>query len=222
MSEMVEIIVDIFEQDSEVADHISRRQLGICRMKHLETGDIILRYKCYTVGIEVKRGQDFSNSLKSGRLHNQIARLTECFDFPILIIEDWKPFVGDDDDQASIKEKVRKHNMTVNTLNRRITTYETKHLEATVDLIEELCRDLKMKKLNVIRRPVVVEPGLSDSMKVICSLPNVKEILGERILDKYHTVQNALDNIDSWEDIEGIGKVKLARIKRTLTEEFDG
>lgn len=222
MTEMIEIIVDIHEQDSEVADYIARRQLGACHMRHLKTGDVILRYKCYTVGIEIKRGQDFNNSLKSGKLHNQIARCTNHFDFPILIIEDWKPFVGDDDDHASIKEKVRKHKMTVNTLNRRITTYETKHLEATVDLIEEMCRDLKMKKLNVLRRPVVVEPGLSDQMKVICSLPNVKEILGERILDKYGTVKDAMADLDNWIGIKGIGNMKLIRIKRTWEEEFDG
>lgn len=222
MTEMIEIIVDVHEQDSEVADYIARRQLGACHMRHLETGDVILRYKCYTVGIEIKRGQDFNNSLKSGRLHNQIARLTESFNFPILIIEDWKPFVGDEDDHASIKEKVRLHNMTVNTLNRRITTYETKHLEATVDLIEEMCRDLKMKKMNVLRRPVEVEKGLSDQMKIICSLPNVKETLAERILDKYGTVEKALADLDNWTAIHGIGKLKLARIKRTYTEEFDG
>ena len=203
-AELVEIIVDVHEQDSDVANHISHRNLGAIIMKSLETGDIIIRYKLYTIGIEVKRGSDFDNSLKSGRLHNQIARCTEAFDFPVLIIEDWHPYVAPDDDEESIKEKVRQHKMTVNTLNRRVCTYETKHLSATVDLIAEFVRDLKAKKLNVIRRPVVVEDDMTDNMVVICSLPNVKKVLGERILDKYGTVEKALADVDNWTEIDGI------------------
>lgn len=220
-AELIEIMVDVHEQDSEVAHYIGLRDLGVVMLKHMETGDVILRYRHYTVGIEIKRGQDFSNSLKSGRIHDQLCRLTETYDFPILIIEDWHPWKGDQDDAESMKEKRRKHEKTVRTLNRRVCTYETPHLQATVDLIEELCRDLKMKKINVLRRPVVVEEGMTDNMKVICSLPNVKRILGERILDKYGTVDKALEDRDNWIEIQGIGKVKLARIIRTLTEEFD-
>ena len=222
VSDLVEIVVDIHEKDSEVFEAIGYRKLGVCKMASLETGDIILRYKFYTIGIEVKRGVDFQNSLKSGRLHNQLARLTEGFDFPILIIEDWHPYIAPDDDKETIAEKVRLHEMTVRTLNRRVCTYETPHLEATVDLIAELVRDLKANKLNVIRRPVTVEEEMTDDMVVICSLPNVKRFLGERILDKYGTVEKALADVDNWTDIDGIGKVKLARIKRTLEEEFDG
>ena len=204
-----------------IADKIAYRNLGAVTMRHLRTGDVALRYRHYTVGIEIKRGADFDNSLKKGRIHDQLCRLTENYDFPILIVEDWHPYVGDDDDQESVKEKVRKHEMTVRTLNRRVATYETKHLSATVDLIEELCRDLKMKKLHVLRRPVVVEEDMTDNMKVICSLPNVKRVLGERILDKYLTVEKALADVDNWTKIDGIGNVKLARIKRTLEDEFD-
>lgn len=220
--ELVEIIVDVHEQDSDVANHISHRNLGVIIMRSLETGDILIRYKFYTIALEVKRGSDFDNSLKSGRLHNQIARCTEAFDFPVLIIEDWHPYIAPDDDKESIAEKVRLHEMTVRTLNRRVCTYETPHLQATVDLIAELVRDLKANKLNVIRRPVTVEEEMTDNMVVICSLPNVKRVLGERILDKYGTVDKALADVDNWTEIDGIGKVKLARIKRTLEEEFDG
>lgn len=220
-AELIEIMVDVHEQDSEVAHYIGIRDLGVVQSKHMDTGDVVLRYRQYTVGIEIKRGQDFSNSLKSGRIHDQLCRLTETYDFPILIVEDWHPWKGDLDDAESLKEKRIKHAKTVRTLNRRVCIYETKHLEETIDIIEELCRDLKMKKINVLRRPVVVEEGMTDNMKVICSLPNVKRVLGERILDEYGTVDKALADIDNWIEIQGIGKVKLARIKSTLEDEFD-
>jgi ERCC4-type nuclease len=220
-AELIEIHVDIHEQDSEVAHYISARDLGVVIIGHMVTGDVVLMYRGYTVGIEIKRGADFDNSLKSGRIHDQLCRLTESYDFPILIVEDWHPYVGREDDAESISEKKRKHDMTIRTLNRRVATYETPHLEATLDLVEELCRDLKKNKINVLRRPVKVEEDMMDQMKFICSLPNVKRVLGERILDRYKTPENALANLDNWTEIDGIGKVKLARIKRTLKEESE-
>jgi ERCC4-type nuclease len=137
----------------------------------------------------------------------------------MLIIEDWHPWVGEEDDKESIKEKVRLHEKTLRTLNRRITVAETPHLSATVDLIEDIVRDMKNGKLFVMRRPIAVEEDMTDSMKVICSLPNVKRILGERILDKYGTVGKALADVDNWTEIDGIGEVKLARIRNTLEDE---
>jgi len=218
--DFVFIHVDVHEQDSEVAQVISARDMGVVSSEHLETGDVVLRYNCYTVGIELKRGADFDHSLKTGRLHDQIARCTEEYDFPILIVEGWKPWMTDDDDDHSIAEKVRKHEMTIRTLNRRVTTYETKDMRETLEILEELVRDLKMRKLNVLRRPVILREGLSDAMNIICSLPTIKETLAERILDEYETPCNALginlESLDRWMEIEGIGKKKLANIKAAL------
>ena len=220
MTELVQIYVDIHEADSEIFEAIAYRKLGVCTMKHLESGDVIIFYRHRSVILEIKRNQDFLNSLKSGRLHNQICKMYD-YDFPMLIVEDYHPYMTPDDDKESIKEKVRLHEKTLRTLNRRITVQSTPHLSATVDLIEEIVRDMKAGKLFVMRRPIQIDPELSDSMNVICSLPNVKQILGERILDKYGTVEKALADVDNWTEIDGIGKVKLARIKRTLEEKFD-
>lgn len=218
--ELIEIIIDIHEQDSDVANYISRRQIGACKMVHRKSGDVILYLSEKSVALEIKRGQDFDNSLKDGRLHNQICEMYARYDFPILVVEDWHPWVTDEDDEASIKEKVRKHEMTIRTLNRRITTYETPHLEATVDLIEEIARDMLNGKLFVMRRPVVIQEGLTDGMKILCAYPNIKETLAERLLLAYGTAEKALENIDSWTDVHGIGKVKMINIREALREEY--
>lgn len=222
MSELVEIHVDVHEMESEVFDAIAARDIGAVIKRSLKAGDVVLRYRGKTVSLEIKRNQDFTKSLKENRLHLQICKMYDNYDFPMLIVEDWHPWVGDEDDKESIKEKVRLHEKTIKTLNRRITTEETKHLSETVDLIEDIVRDMLNGKLFVMRRPIQVESGLSDSMKVICSLPNVKEILGERILDKYGTVEKALADVDNWTEIQGIGEQKLTRIKNTLEDEVYG
>ncbi len=223
MSELVEIVVDVHEQDSEIFEAIGYRKLGVCKMASLETGDIILRHKFYTIGIEVKRGSDFSNSLHSGRLLNQLAKLTESFDYPILIIEDWHPYVAPDDDKESIAEKVRLHKMVVRTLNRKICVVETKHLQESVDVIAELVRDLKMKKLNVLRRPITVEEEMSNSMKVLCSFPQVSRSRAEAIIDRYKSVKNALDNLHCWPDLKiGLTEARCESVRRAWEDELDG
>lgn len=65
---------------------------------------------------------------------------------------------------------------------------------------------------------VVVEDDMADSLKVVCSLPNIDRVIGARILEQYGNPINALNHLDSWEEIEGIGKKKLDRIKSILEE----
>ena len=215
--EEVQIFVDVFEENSAIIDEIRSRGFEPIQ-KSLKSGDVAIVFKGKNVGIELKRGQDFSNSTKEGRLKDQICRLHDNFDWQVLIVESYKVYVGDDDTEESIHEKMRKHNMSMRTLNRRICVYATNSQKETVDIIEEIVRDLKANKLFVMRRPILIDAELSGPMKVICSLPNVKQVIGERILDVYGCVKHALDAVDKWEEIDGIGKVKLAKIKDTLME----
>lgn len=214
MSELVEIKVDVHEQDSEVFDRISGRSLGACQLTNLKTGDVVLRYNFYTVGLEIKRGSDFDNALREDRLHDQLCRLTQAFDFPVLVIEDWHPYKADGDEEEDMKEKVRLHEMTVRTLNRRIATYETPHLEATVDLIAEMVRDLKMKKLNVLRRPVIVEDDLDPAIKILCGFPQVSKSRAEELLIKYKSAKNAIEHMDEWPEMKiGLTKDRVRTIR---------
>lgn len=212
--ELIEIFVDVHESDSDIFSAIGARGLGICTMKHMESGDVVLLSPfLFTVGIELKRGSDFENSLHSGRLSQQICGLYEHYDFPVLIIEDWHPFVGEDDTEDTIKEKVRTHEMTIRTLNRRICVYESKHQEHTIDIITELVRDLKARKLNVIRRKVIIEPGLTPPIAFLASLPHIGVTKAEDLLYKYKSVKEALANVDSWVEFNGITTERLAEIK---------
>lgn len=209
------VYVDVHERDSGLLDALITMGL-VAEEKHMESGDVVIYYQAKSVGIELKRVQDYTNSMKEGRLKDQICRLYDNYDWPVLIVEAWKPWVRDDDTGETISEKVRKYRMSLRTLNRRLTVYETDNQEQTVNIIEEIVRDLKAGKLFVMRRPVIVEPELSQPMKVICSLPNVKQVIGERILGKYGSVSKALDDIDNWTDLDGIGKVTLGKIKDVL------
>jgi len=215
--EIVQITVDIHEENSGILEEIQSRGLEAIQ-EHMETSDVRLSYRGKTVGLEIKRKSDYMNSLKDRRLKDQICRLHNNFDWQVLIVECAEPYIHDDDDGYTIEEKLRKYKMSLRTLNRRLTVYETSDQNETVNIIEEIARDLKANKLFVMRRPVIIDAEMSGPMKFICGLPHVKHTIGERILDRYGCAKHALDDVDKWIDIDGIGKVKLAKIKDTLME----
>ena len=55
-------------------------------VKTLETGDFILSDK---IAVERKRGDDFAKSVFDGRVFEQLLKLSETYDNPVLVIEDF-------------------------------------------------------------------------------------------------------------------------------------
>lgn len=220
MTNLVEIIIDTHEAESNILDEIIARDLGATSMRHLTSGDVVIRHNLKTVSLEIKRESDFSNSLQSGRLHLQLIKMYEHYDFSMLVVENWHPYVTNEDNEDSIREKVRLHELKIMTLNRRITVYETKDSSETVDLIEDIIRDMIANKLFVLRRPVTVETNVPDNVALLCQLPFIDKVLATRILDEFGSVENALfHHLEDLEEIEGIGQKKLSRIKKVLSME---
>ena len=217
---MPHIYVDIHEDDSDIFSAISNRQLGVVQGgESIPTGDVLIRYKGYDVGIEIKRKQDFSNSLHSGRLHDQIYRLTKSFNFPILIIEGWQPWIGEDTNEDEIIKKIDAHNRTIRTLNRRICTYETSDQGDTVDLISDIVRDLKAGKLNVLRRRVVLQDDKDPQVNLMAGLDNIGVARALELLEMFGSPEKAFANLEDWILVDGINKRRLNKIHNIFKEE---
>lgn len=199
--DMVEIVVDAHEEPSGLPSAIGARDLGVVVIRKLKTGDVALNYKGLHVGLEIKRKFDFDNSLTSGRLHDQIARLTESYDFPVLIIEGWN---GEEED-IHIKQ--------TRTLNGRITLIHTESQDDTVDYIADLVKHLEDGKLNVIRRKVIVEKDLDPQITLLCGFPFISKARAEDLLGIYGSPKKALENMSEWERIRGITVDRLDRVK---------
>jgi Fanconi anemia group M protein len=67
-------------------------------IKTLEVGDFILSEK---VAIERKRGDDFASSLFDGRLFEQLMRLRDAFESPLIILEDFERMFSRYEDQKA-------------------------------------------------------------------------------------------------------------------------
>ncbi len=214
---MPNIIVDIHEKDSGLFEDIFSRNMGDCTEEYLISGDVSISHNDKTIGIEIKREADFTNSLHSGRLSNQIVNMAELFDMSFLIVENWHPFLGDNDDEYTLADKVRKHELTIRTLNRRLITYETKNQNETIDLISEIIGDLTSGKLFRVKRKAVCIEIDTPSIVMLASLPNVGIERATAILNRFLTPLNAFSKIDEWETLKiGLTADRIDKIKEIL------
>jgi len=214
--EVPDIIVDIHEEQSDLFEDIYARDLGNCTEEYLISGDVSISHKAKLLGTEIKRGPDFENSLHSGRLSNQIVNMAELFDMSFLIVEGWHPFVTDSDDEYTIAEKVRKHELTIRTLNRRLITYETRNQNQTIDLLGEIIKDLTSGKLFQMTRKAVDIDAESPQKAFLGRLPHVGVQTATEILERFKTPAIAFENLESWIDVKGITEERLAEIKKVL------
>jgi ERCC4-type nuclease len=213
--EVPKIIVDIHEKESGLFEDIYARNIGDCTEEYLISGDVAISYGDKSLGIEVKRESDYENSLYSGRLTNQIVNMAEVYDMSFLIVENWHPHFIDFDEKV-IADKVRRHELSIRTLNRRVICYETKNQIETLDLIEEIIKDLVSGKLFQMKRKAINVLSDSPSVSFIASLPNVGVERARLILEKFRCPLDALNNIDAWEEVPGITSKRVDEIKKIL------
>ena len=209
------IYVDIHEMDSGLLEVLQARGLP-AEEKALLVGDVAIYWAGKSSHCELKRGSDYTNSMKEGRLKQQIVGLYDHSDFPVLIVEGWKPHYSEDyDDDETIAMKVHKYNMSLRTLNRRLTVYESKDMTSTVDIIEEIVRDLKANKLFNMKRPINLEPELSGALKILCGFPQVSRQRAEDLLYKYKTPENAIKSMHEWPGMKiGLTETRVAECKQ--------
>lgn len=217
MPEPVEIIVDIFEDNSNLAKELEKRNIGEVTVRKLITGDVVLRCNGYEAGLEIKRNQDFTKSLQDKRLHWQIIRCIREFDFAALVIESWSPYVTDETTEEHLKETVSKYKKTKRTLNRSITVEETKDQNETIELIEGYIDSMQKNKFGHLRRKVIIE-DLDPQVNALCGYPNISPARARQLLELFGTPENAFAQLKDWIEINGITESRLAEIKRIWSE----
>jgi len=215
---LVEIIVDVHEKESDLFEDICQRNIGECREEALKSGDVAVICGGYRIGWELKRNQDYTNSLQSGRLNNQLIELTRTYDFPILVVEAWHPYIGDNPSESEIARKVAVHEKSIRTLNRRVCTYETPDQARTIDLFEDAVKAIQSNKFQYLRRKIVII-DIDPRIELLARMPNVGVTRATELLELFGTPENAFANIDSWVEVNGITDGRLAEIKRIWSEE---
>lgn len=211
--ELPKLIVDVHEKDSGILEDLIERDCADCSMEALDIGDILIQSKIPVLA-EIKRGNDYTNSLHSGRLSEQIFRMLDStLGFPMLIIEGWSPYTGGDTTEQDWQKQVDMHRKSIRTLNRRIAVFETKDQVDTIDLLESIIKDIQDGKFLHIQRKVILVDDLDDQIVLLASLPNISVTRAKEILDLFGSPENAFTHIDSWVEINGITDSRLEKIK---------
>jgi len=209
--DMMQILVDNRESHSGLPEALKVLRVPI-ETRQLETGDVVIAFKMFTVGIEIKRKYDFSTSLFGERLHDQICRLYDNYDYPVLILEGFEWHRADE-----IMENLRK---AIDTLNLRISTYVQTDQFETVQLIGEFVRLLEKGKFNTVRRPVILEEDIDPRVPILCALPHISKAMAYILLEKYQTLSNALEHLEEWSEVPRITDERVDKIKAVLNNRY--
>ncbi|MBY8987250.1 MAG: DEAD/DEAH box helicase, partial [Candidatus Lokiarchaeota archaeon] len=211
-AEVYTIICDNRETASAVVRTLSLMGVSL-KLEHLAVADYIISER---VGVERKSGQDFNDSVKDGRLFNELFELKNNFVRPILIIE------GDPFTNSNINQNALYGAITSIILNLGITIYKTSDPSDSAMFIYQLAKkeqsDSKMEvKLRFEKKPIEISSLLE---YIVAGIPGINALRAKNLLKKLHSLQEIFNaDIGDLMDVENVGKkiaqeiYKLSRFK---------
>jgi len=206
------IICDNRETASAVVRALSLMGVSL-ELKQLPVADYILSGR---VGIERKSAKDFNDSVKDGRLFNELFELKNNFARPILILEG-DPFLNSNINQNALYGAI-----TSLILNLGITIYKTNNPSDTAMFIYQLAKkeqsESKMElKLRFDKKPIEISSLLE---YIVAGIPGINALRAKKLLSELKTLQEIFNaDIGDLMKVENIGKkiaqeiYKLSRFK---------
>jgi len=169
------------------------------------------------VVIERKTTFDLSNSLIDGRLFQQIGRLRDTYERPMIIIE------GDDIfNKRNIKKNALYGALASITIDFNIPIMFTTSPKETAEFLMVLARreakeGRKPQLLNIQKKG-----GLREiQIRTLSGLPGISNMLADRLISHFGTLEKAFTaTADELIEVDGIGKNKAREIKNLLTGEM--
>ena len=202
------IIVDTREIYSGIPDLLAMK--ADVEIKQLPVGDYILSEH---IAVERKRAEDFLDSLIRKRFFEQINRLKEAYDKPILIIEDEGLF------SRNVSERAVYGAIACIITDYEIPVIRTRDAEETESLLYAIAvREQFRKKKEISLRGKKPMMSLRERQQfIIEGLPNVSATLAKRLLDYFGSVKNIMNaSLVELKRVEGIGEKKAKAIKEVI------
>ena len=206
------IICDNRETASAVVRALSLMGVSL-ELKQLPIADYILSER---VGIERKSAPDFNDSVKDGRLFNELFELKSNFVRPILILEG-DPFINSNINQNALYGAI-----TSIILNLGITIYKTNNPSDSAMFIYQLAKkeqsDTKKEfKLRFDKKPIEITSLLE---YIVAGIPGINALRAKNLLRELKSLQKIFNaDIGDLMSVENIGKkiaqeiYKLSRFK---------
>ncbi|KAA0003860.1 MAG: hypothetical protein FE048_00640 [Thermoplasmata archaeon] len=210
----VTVVVDYRELYSPVAESLERRGIVIIK-KQLAVGDYIISER---IGVERKRASDFLDSLIKKRLFDQVKRLADAYEKPLMVIEEEGLFSRNIDKKAiygALASIVSDYGFSI---------IQTKNAEETADFLSALAKreQLKQKREIALRGK---KPSFSlrqQQQFIIEGLPFVSAVTAKKLLDYFGSVRRVINaTVGELQEVEGIGKKKAEIIKEIIEKKWE-
>ncbi len=211
--ESLSIIIDSRERNDTIIDGL--RSAGVLiKEAMLPVGDYALSDR---VCIERKTIQDFESSIINGRLFEQLARLHDAYECPMLLIE------GD--------EKLhRLHGNVINGtiasiyIDYKILVVYTSDPKGTAEILHYLLKHELDSKISLLTYKGSARVFTSDQYKerIVGNIPGVGPLISKRLLERFGSIR-AIANASTEElmAIDKIGEAKAGRIRDALSGEYN-
>jgi ERCC4-type nuclease len=207
------VLMDHRERNSELAAALEANGVDI-KWETLPVGDYIISDR---ICIERKTVYDFESSMMSGRLFDQIDRLSDSYEVPMLLLEG-------DRDTFRLKSKVINGAMASLYVDYGVIIISSRSATESGEIIAGIARH----EQNDEKR----EPSLKGAARahtheqfqeyIIGNLPGVGPKLAKAMLTKFKNARKIADaSVEELMEIEKIGKKKAEAIHNTFNSEYN-
>ncbi|MCH4814936.1 MAG: 3'-flap repair endonuclease Xpf [Saccharolobus sp.] len=184
------MVIRIYADDREKASGIPEllKELGITViLSQLSVADYVIGEDA---AVERKSVNDLVNSVFDKRFFDQISRLSEVYNFPMLIVE------GDINEIRKITEKWRAINNALisATIDYNIKVFYSRDKKDTAEILKKIAEKYQFgengsRRINLHNKAKL--ESISDmQLYIVESFPYVGSVLAERLLLKFGTIQN--------------------------------
>lgn len=212
----ITVFVDHREKPSSVARILEKRQACVKEMQ-LDVADYVISDR---IAIERKTVQDFLNSVIDQRLFEQMRRLSDSYEKPILVLE------------GSPARLYSERNMHANAIRGALSSIAidfgipilwTENALETAEMIYWIAyREQAGQKRQPSVRPCKKSSGLARNQEfLVAGLPNVNSKLSRRLLSHFRTPKEVFSaSEERLMQVEGLGRERVRKIYDMLNREY--
>lgn len=206
------VIVDSRERNPELLEALESKGITIDR-RMINVGDFVLSDR---VCVERKTVSDFESSIINGRLFDQISRLREHYQFPMLIIE------GDSAD-FRLGSMVMSGTIASLYIDHGIVALALRSATETAEIMACIA---KREQCNTSREPSAkggAKAYTTEQLqkRIIGNLPGVGPKIAEMLLEHFGSVKSISNaSKDELMKVDKIGKKKAERIHSIVNDNY--
>jgi ERCC4-related helicase len=214
MVEQVVVIVDSRELGAIVTRELSK--LGaVVRSYTLSVGDFVLSDK---VVVERKDVDDFASSIIDGRLFEQVARLKETYQKPIILVEG-QTLTG----SGRVRPEAMMGAYASVLIDFGIPIVWTQKPSETAQLMFAIARREQIQEKRAPRIMTEPKPTTLEEQQefIVSSLPNIDSTRAKKLLTSFQTVQRVfMASKEELMSVSGIGDKISEEVRRVLTSKY--